>query len=117
MYFFMSEAAKESSADLKDMLDEVQKTNQSKKSLREQQDQTSKFKKRCQTVPCDVSMADIDAKLEKLKNELDSLNEMSELDLLRLQQAMDRRSKLMEMLSNMLKKFSDTSSSIVQNLK
>lgn len=52
-----------------------------------------------------------------VKNKLDSLSEMSEMESLRLQMAMDRLSKMMSTLSNLLKKLSDTSSSITQNLK
>ena len=59
---------------------------------------------------------DIDA-LAKIKDDLDSLSEMGELDSLRLQMAMDRLSKMMSTLSNLLKKISDTASSITQNIK
>jgi hypothetical protein len=44
-------------------------------------------------------------------------SEMSETESLRLQMTMDRRSKLIETLSNVLKKSSDTGDSVVQNLK
>ena len=43
--------------------------------------------------------------------------ENGELESLRLQMAMDRVSKTMSTLSNILKKLSDTQSSITQNLK
>jgi len=39
------------------------------------------------------------------------------MESLRLQMAMDRKSKMMATLSNLLKKMSDTSSSITQNIK
>ena len=42
---------------------------------------------------------------------------MDEMTSLRLQMAMDRRSKLMSTLGNILKKMAETSSAIVQNLK
>jgi len=45
------------------------------------------------------------------------MNEMSEMTSLRLQMTMDRRSKFIETLSNIVKKLSETSDSIVQNLK
>jgi hypothetical protein len=54
---------------------------------------------------------------EELKEKLDSMDEMSEMESLRLQMVMDRRSKFMSALSNILKKISDTQDSIVQNLK
>ena len=63
------------------------------------------------------SQAVIDAQLDAIKQSLDSMSELGETESLRLQMAMDRMSKLMSTLSNILKKISDTSNSIVQNLK
>ena len=60
---------------------------------------------------------DLDALVDKAKGDLDSMSEMGEMESLRLQMAMDRMSKLMSTLSNMLKKISDTSNAITQNLK
>jgi len=58
------------------------------------------------------------ARLEKsIKKDLDSMSEMGEMESLRLQMAMDRMSKMMETLSNVLKKISDTANNITQNLK
>lgn len=54
---------------------------------------------------------------DELKDDLDSMSEMGEMESLRMQMAMDRLSKAMSMLSNILKKISDTQSSIVANLK
>ncbi|MBL0134895.1 MAG: hypothetical protein IPP79_13315 [Chitinophagaceae bacterium] len=45
------------------------------------------------------------------------MSEISETSAMRLQMMMDRRSKFMEALSNMLKKMAATSNSITQNLK
>ena len=55
--------------------------------------------------------------ISKTHDKLDSLSEMGEMESLRLQMAMDRKSKMMTTLSNLLKKMSDTSSSITQNIK
>ena len=67
------------------------------------------------------TQADIDELVETanetVKSKLDSLSEMSEMESLRLQMAMDRLSKLMSILSNLLKKASDTASYIKQNFK
>jgi hypothetical protein len=60
---------------------------------------------------------DIDNAKETVKNKLDSLSEMGEMESLRLQMAMDRLSKLMSTLSNLLKKASETASAIIQNMK
>lgn len=54
---------------------------------------------------------------EALKKKLDDMNEMSEMTSLRLQMMMDRRSKFISTLSNIMKKISTTQDTIVQNLK
>ena len=64
-----------------------------------------------------VTKKDIDNAKETVKNKLDSLSEMGEMESLRLQMAMDRLSKLMSTLSNLLKKASDTAQCITQNIK
>jgi len=61
--------------------------------------------------------AEIDALVDQMKNDLDSMSEMGETESLRLQMAMDRMSKMMSTLSNILKKISDTANTITQNLK
>jgi Arc/MetJ-type ribon-helix-helix transcriptional regulator len=54
---------------------------------------------------------------DDLRDKLDSLSEMGEMESLRLQMIMDRRSKMIQTLSNIMKKMSDTSQSIIQNMK
>ena len=54
---------------------------------------------------------------EDLQGQLDSMSEMSEMTSLRLQMAMDRRSKFVEALSNVMKKIDSTQETLVQNLK
>jgi hypothetical protein len=65
----------------------------------------------------DKVIVKLDAGLKDAKAKLDSMSEMGEMESLRLQMAMDRLSKLMSTLSNLLKKTSDTAQSITQNLK
>ena len=55
--------------------------------------------------------------LQTAGNQTDSANEMSEMESLRLQMAMDRVSKFMQTLSNIEKKDSDTDAAIIQNMK
>jgi hypothetical protein len=64
-----------------------------------------------------AQLKDFDAAIDAVRVKLDTLNEMGETESLRLQMAMDRLSKLMSTLSNLLKKASDTEASIVQNMK
>jgi len=54
---------------------------------------------------------------ESIKNDLDSMSEMGEMESLRLQMAMDRLSKMMSTLSNMLKKISESNATIIGNIK
>ena len=73
--------------------------------------------------PCDLHRGKIEtydelvAIRDGLKDQLDSMSEMSEMTSLRLQMAMDRRSKFMETLSNIMKKINTTQETITQNLK
>jgi hypothetical protein len=55
--------------------------------------------------------------LDDLKGRLDGMNEMSEMTSLRLQMTMDRRSKFISTLSQMMKKVSTTQDTLVQNIK
>jgi len=64
-----------------------------------------------------LTKSDIDAAKDTVKNKLDSLSELGEMESLRLQMAMDRVSKFMQTLSNLQKKMSETSAAITQNLK
>jgi hypothetical protein len=54
---------------------------------------------------------------QDLSGDLNSMNEMSEMTSMALQMAMDRRSKFLEALSNVLKSFNDTQQQIVANMK
>jgi hypothetical protein len=55
--------------------------------------------------------------VNSLQKVLEDLGDMSELDALALQMAMDSRSQLTQMLSNIEKTFADTQASITQNIK
>ncbi|MDP9086144.1 MAG: hypothetical protein M3N02_05185 [Pseudomonadota bacterium] len=59
----------------------------------------------------------INAAKDRLKAELDSVSEISEMDSLRLQMALDRLSKAMSTLSNLLEKTSATDDAITNNMK
>jgi antitoxin ParD1/3/4 len=63
------------------------------------------------------TLAQLDIAKEFAKDKLDSQSEIGEMESLRLQMAMDRMSKLMSTLSNLLKKVSETANEITQNIK
>ena len=58
--------------------------------------------------------AELEASIAETK---DSMADMSEMDQLQLQMAMDRLSKAMSALSNLLRKISDAQGSITNNIK
>ncbi len=64
-----------------------------------------------------VTKLEIDNVVSSMKNDLDKMSEMGEAESLKLQMAMDRLSKMMSTLSNLLKKASETASGITQNMK
>jgi hypothetical protein len=68
-------------------------------------------------MPDAKSQAEINAQLDALARQFDSISEMNDLTSLRLQAIMDRHAKLTQVLANILKKISETSSAITRNLK
>ena len=74
--------------------------------------------KRTNTIPPtrEISQVEIDDIKTGLMDSRDSLSEMGEEQQLKLQILMDRRSKLMSTLSNLMKKISQTQDSIIANL-
>jgi hypothetical protein len=69
------------------------------------------------SVPAKLTYADVRTLPTQLQSNLNSMNDMSETMQLQLQMAMDRQSKLIETLSNLLKKIDDTASNVIQNIK
>jgi DNA repair exonuclease SbcCD ATPase subunit len=69
------------------------------------------------TAPANLTIANLKALDNQLKSDLDSMNDMSDEMSMRMQMVMDRYTKAVEVLSNLIKKIDDTSSSILQNIK
>ncbi|MCK4946516.1 MAG: hypothetical protein KAS59_09670 [Alphaproteobacteria bacterium] len=59
----------------------------------------------------------IESKINNIEQELDSLSDLSEEESIKLQMLQERMSKMATTLSNILKKYSDTKSAIIQNIK
>ncbi len=123
-FLVLMQAAKSAQDDLRGILEQMQQINEKKQKLRrllekkrESQGREYDLESAFQLVATlYAKQLEADA-IDLLKNDLDSMSEMGEMESLRLQMAMDRLSKMMSTLSNILKKISDTSSQIVQNLK
>lgn len=59
----------------------------------------------------------VDSDPQSVPSQLDSMSEMGETESLRLQMAMDRLSKMMSTLSNLLQRVETTNAAITQNIK
>jgi hypothetical protein len=123
-FLVMMEAAKSQREDLKVIMDGVKQINDAKESARRNATRgaPSAPRPRAAINRATVSLVprskqDIDNQIDQIKNDLDSMSEMGEMESLRLQMAMDRMSKMMQTLSNLSKKMSDTNATITQNLK
>jgi glycine cleavage system H lipoate-binding protein len=68
-------------------------------------------------VRANPTFADLKVVQNDIKSKLDSMSEMGETESLRLQMVMDRRSRFLDALSNLMKKTSDTSDSVIRNIK
>jgi len=64
-----------------------------------------------------VDVSQLVAVHEDLKGKLDDMSEMGEMTSLRLQMVMDRMSKMLSTLSNVMKMLSSTQDAVVQNIK
>lgn len=64
-----------------------------------------------------MTLVELDKYVEEMEQELDSLGGLSEELSLKLQILTDRRSKIIQTLSNILKKISQTSDTIIANIK
>jgi hypothetical protein len=104
-FIVMMEAAKSEREDLKQIMDSVKAIDAEKQRWRTTTNATAGEGK------------DVDGAKDTIKEKLDNLDEMGETESLRLQMAMDRLSKLMSTLSNVLNKSSNTSDEIIQNIK
>lgn len=87
----MMEAARNAQEDLKAIMEQIKSINEAKKEFRE--------------------------RLCRVQREIDSLCEMSEAENSRLQEAMDEQSKVMTILSNAMKKASDTVEGTTHNIR
>lgn len=138
-FLVMMQAAKSAQEDLKAIMAGVKNINEQKKKMREalatmqkkstgiSRVQLDSFtllfikKPAITTTPASrtkpITKMELDNLAGIIKNDLDSMSEMGEMESLRLQMAMDRLSKMMSTLSNLLKKISKTSEEITQNLK
>ena len=68
--------------------------------------------------PANVGAAGVEpADLQSVPSHLDSMSEMGETESLRLQIAMDRLSKMMSTLSNLLQRLETTGAAVTQNIK
>jgi hypothetical protein len=64
-----------------------------------------------------LTISGLKSLLDDTQESLDRLNELSEATSMRLQMTMDRRSKFIQTLSAMMKKFGETQETLAQNIK
>jgi len=120
-FLVLMEATRSAQEDLKAIMAEVKAITNAKAQLRSMLDQQTDrgldlFSANA-VISALITRAELCCAVEGMQNDLDSMSELSETESLRLQMAMDRISKFMSTLSNILKKMSDTASQITQNLK
>jgi CRISPR/Cas system CSM-associated protein Csm2 small subunit len=105
-FIVLMQATNDQDQDLQNIMAAVKAQNNAKSELRNQMQVTHQ-----------ITAQQINQDVQDIKGRLDSMNEMSEMTSMRLQMAMDRRSKFVEALSNILKKIDDTQNTIIQNMK
>ncbi|WP_199553601.1 hypothetical protein [Sandaracinobacteroides hominis] len=118
-FLVLMQASKSAQEDLKAIMAGVKAINARKAKLRELLGEKQQEGARLDpdAYARAVLTMQVDLMVDEIRRDLDSMSEMGEMESLRLQMAMDRMSKMMSTLSNLLKKLADTQQSIVQNLK
>ena len=121
VFTVLMEGARSSREDLRAVMDQLKAVTAQKEKVREALKQRPDRGLDLLSVTSLLSSAiirsELDLVIDQMKDDLDSMSEFGEMESLRLQMAMDRMSKMMSTLSNLLKKMSDTASQITQNMK
>ncbi len=65
----------------------------------------------------ETKLKELETLIDKLKKEKDSMTDLGTQNELELQKVMNKKSQLENMLSSLMKSFSETSSGIIQNMK
>lgn len=98
----MADAARQAESDLRAILEETKQSQRSKEELR----RFAEYRR----------MKRAGAQV-KVPIGLEAMDALSDTDTLRMQRFLERLSRMMETISNLLKKIADTQSSVVQNIK
>jgi hypothetical protein len=69
------------------------------------------------SIPAKLTFADLRTLPAQFQTNLDSLNDISQAQQMKIQMLMDQRSKLIETMSNLMKTMADTNSAVIQNIK
>ena len=65
----------------------------------------------------DTTMGQVDAAIQQLKAQIDSLSNSQQMDMLRLQSLSNKRNEAFETMTNFIKKMQDSRSSIIGNMR
>ena len=118
VFVVLMEASKGAEDDLKSIMASIKALDAAKACVRSAVDQAKARSCIDAIAPSPpMTRAELDALLAAAKDNADSLGSLDQTMQARLQMAMDRLSKLLETLSNLLKQISATDSGIVSNLK
>ena len=113
LFLVMEQAVADSNADLRQMMDELRRRNERLARLRRALAGLAAWREAHAAADNDLARSAGDLASDLLR----STSEMSELMQLQLQAMMDRRSRMLEMVSNLIKKQSDTAACVLKNLK
>lgn len=124
VYFIMMQAAKDAREDLKVMKEELKKAGRQKAGWRKHRDCRKGYAlavlndaTRIESISNLLADTLDEFAIDDIQRDIASMSELGEMESLRLQMAMDRLSKMMATLSNLLKKISDTAGEITKNMK
>ncbi|RTL60434.1 MAG: hypothetical protein EKK37_06260 [Sphingobacteriales bacterium] len=126
-FLVMMQAAKSAQQDLKDIMGQVKKINDAKASQRQKTNELKQSSAQMKTQARagyqnadslkPLRAATVAKQVSEQKDKKDNMADLSEEQQLKLQMIMDRRSKAIQAISNMMKKLSETEENIIKNIK
>jgi len=120
VFLVMQATAAENDADIRNMMADMEKNRQKKEALRKEEESINDARRKVidsNKIKMPANTAGQAKRLAAIKNEKDTLDEMTAQDQLKLQQFMEKKNQLEQMISNLMKAAEDAQNTLSKNLK
>ncbi|GLC90538.1 hypothetical protein [Lysinibacillus piscis] len=102
---------------LKGQVDAIQARNAQVAELNTQLGALQVAKSQAQANKDEKKVTELDTQIQMLKSQIDAINSSQQMDMLRMQSLTNKRNEAFEVMTNFIKKMSDSRSSILGNMR